>query len=156
MATFDKVLTWILTGAGGNVQTTMLKILDKLHYCEARLMDNTAFLEDTLRVGWQSIQDAMDKLQKDTVGFILDQMYERFCQARSKNNQAQHKICEDFSKVAEQIYTWAAKYAANWQKSAAKISPPDQTEILKADAATKMVKEIRDWIIAKIDDQSAV
>ena len=151
MAGHQKILTWILTGAGGNVQTTMLKILDKLGYVEARLMDNTAFIADATRTLWQEIEDGLAELCKN-IRQILENSWEKFQQARSKNGYKASQIWTDFEGIAEKIHSWAQKYADDWMTTASYQSPPDTDEILRAEAANKIVKEIRAWIQDKKDE----
>ena len=137
------------------MQTTMLKILDKLGYVEARLMDNTAFLADVKRILWQEIEDALAALTKN-VGEILQQSFEKFQQARSKNGYRASQIWADFEEICEQIHVWAQKYADTWAKTANYASPPDQDEILRAEACGKIVKEIRGWIQDKKDEAGKI
>ena len=55
----SEVTTWQMSGGGGNVCGTILKIFDKLGYMEYRLMQIAGLSKDNLCVTVQTVKDAV-------------------------------------------------------------------------------------------------
>jgi hypothetical protein len=138
-------VSWQLRAGGSNVIGTMLKILDKLHYCELRLQDMQAFWHDTDRMLDNMTSEGLER------GDSLQQIQVHWCVQMRKIYEKKGcgtEVRQKFKESFERIKVWLRdEYVPAWESDIKldKIDNP-ATSLLGLQNAKSFLVEMDDWI----------
>ena len=141
----SEFVSWQMRAGGSNLIGTMLKILDKLCYCESRLQDMQGFWTDTNRQLDNATTDGLDG------GQSWDLIRSQWCRQMRKIYEQKGcatEIRQKFKQTFEKIQVWVRdEYIVAWHADIMAEKVTNVDESLKFLENAKIVlKEMETWV----------